>query len=70
MTPEERADLMWRVRPSELQNANKTRAQFYAEQIRAAENDALELAAKLGDEAAGNDTTWLAEQIRALKHNV
>jgi hypothetical protein len=41
MSPEQRADVMWRVHPRELQDRGITRAAFYAEHIRAAIADAL-----------------------------
>jgi hypothetical protein len=34
MTPEQRADVMWRIHPRELQDRGITRADYFAEQIR------------------------------------
>ncbi|MET0724209.1 MAG: hypothetical protein ABWY64_25750 [Tardiphaga sp.] len=36
MTPEQRADAMWRIHPRELQDRGITRAAYYAEHIREA----------------------------------
>jgi len=36
MTPEQRAEMMWRIHPKDLQTRGITRVEFYAAQIREA----------------------------------
>lgn len=69
MTPEQRAEVLWRVHPKELLEAKKTRIQFYADHIRAAENDALERAASAMQPVLRSmlSRSTAAETIRALK---
>ena len=77
MTPEQRAEMMWRIHPKDLQARGITRVEFYAAQIREAIADNrdedhecvfrdayLEISAVVGRQ--GSEACSLADQVRAL----
>lgn len=70
MTPDERAEILWRVHPRTIQDLGITRQEFYAQHIRQAENYAFERAAKSVESNLGRTNTRLVNDLRSMKHEV